>query len=120
VAAASSLDYNLNVLPGGDGYICHSPATDADYTPNPAIPGWQYNVAYEVQLAGGVFGEGILGPDGLTNDWEVTFVNAHASPNKGAEFEHVTLGVLVPEPSMVALLAIGGLVAIMRRRRRLR
>jgi hypothetical protein len=50
LAANSSLSRNLNER-GYASYTEDSPATDENYTPNPAAPDWDYRVVYEVWIA---------------------------------------------------------------------
>ena len=71
VATLTSLDQNLNQYPG---YLVNSPATDANYTPNPAAPDWRYDVIYEAWVALSAFGTAGFG------DVQLEFV--HASPSK--------------------------------------
>jgi hypothetical protein len=50
LAAATSLDRNVNGC-GYDQYVDDSsPVTDEDYTPNPDAPNWDWRVQYEVWL----------------------------------------------------------------------
>jgi hypothetical protein len=69
---ATSIDRNLN----GCGYceIVDSPATDANYTPNPDAPNWDYRVVYEVWIALEAFGSAGFG--------QAYIENVHASPSK--------------------------------------
>ncbi len=59
VGAMTSLDQNLNAF----GYVLttNSPATDANYTPNPNYPNWIYPVWYEVTVRLSPFGAGGFG-----------------------------------------------------------
>jgi hypothetical protein len=82
LASTTSLDRNLNGCGycassacGGDCTI-DSPATNAQYTPNPAAPNWDYRVVYEVWIAAAAFaGKGFGGAS-------ISFV--HASPSKAS------------------------------------
>jgi hypothetical protein len=73
VGCLTSLDVNFNTF----GYVLttNSPATNANYTPNPTNPNWIYKVWYEATvkpgpfMAGGGFGKPII-------------INIHASPSK--------------------------------------
>jgi hypothetical protein len=56
LAANSSLSRNLNER-GYTTYVEDSPATDADYTPNPATPAWDYRVIYEVWVDAAQFND---------------------------------------------------------------
>jgi len=84
LAATSSLARNLN----GCGY-CYtedSPVTDADYTPNPQAPNWDYRVVYEVWISLDAFGSSGFGQ---------AYINSvHASPSK---LQNNTVNVL-PAP----------------------
>lgn len=109
LAAGSSLAYNLNTL----GYLLtvDSPQTDTDYTPNSEYPDWIYEVAYEVQVDGDVFGDSGFG--GVE-------IIVHNSPNKLTK-KHVAMSgeiTLIPEPTTFGILAFGGLGVLLRRRRR--
>jgi hypothetical protein len=75
IAVSTSIDRNLN----GCGYCLttDSPATDLDYTPNPATPSWDYRVVYEVWLDYASFGAAGFGQAYITN--------VHASPSKAAD-----------------------------------
>ncbi|HEX2675544.1 MAG TPA: hypothetical protein VHM19_02870 [Polyangiales bacterium] len=72
---SSSLDENLNAR-GYGSYTTDSPATDHDYTPNPATPEWDYRVVYEVWIDVKVLGSNMFG------DAFIEYV--HASPSKAA------------------------------------
>ena len=58
------------------GYVLttNSPATDTNYTPNPAQPNWIYDVWYEVTVKASVFG--------TTGFGFVNVASVHASPSK--------------------------------------
>jgi hypothetical protein len=73
VAVSTSLARNLNEC-GLGSYTVSSPATDANYTPNPAAPDWDYRVVYDVWVKADAFGS-----DGF-GEAVVDFV--HASPSK--------------------------------------
>jgi len=108
LAVATSLDYNFNSL--GHVLTADSPATDADYTPNPTYAGWVFEVTYEMRVAGAPFGEAGFGG--------VDIPIVHDSPNKiGRNKVYPEPGPPVPEPATLGLLAIGGL-AVLRRRRK--
>jgi len=68
----SSLNRNFNEF----GYILtsNSPATDANYTPNPSYPNWIYEMVYEVTIKGSAFGSAGFG--------SVEIPSMHHSPNK--------------------------------------
>jgi hypothetical protein len=72
VAVSTSLDRNLNGC--GYCYTVDSPATDENYTPNPATPKWDYRVVYDVWLDPTAFG-----PSGFG---EAIVESVHASPSK--------------------------------------
>ncbi len=72
ISVTTSLDKNFNEY----GYVLplSSPATDANYTPNPSYPNWDYDVWYEVTIKESAFGAvGFGKPD-------ITYI--HASPSK--------------------------------------
>ncbi|HPI29434.1 MAG TPA: HYR domain-containing protein [Bacteroidales bacterium] len=72
ISVTTSLDKNFNEY----GYVLplSSPATDANYTPNPSYPNWDYDVWYEVTIKESAFGAAGFGkPD-------ITYI--HASPSK--------------------------------------
>jgi hypothetical protein len=54
-----------------------SPATDANYTPNPQAPAWDFRVVYEAWIDVAAFGAAGFG--GATIEY------VHASPAKGGE-----------------------------------
>ncbi len=72
---SSSLDRNLNER--GYCLTTDSPASDADCTPNPAAPDWDFRVVYEVWVAVSAFDPDIFGSAYMS------FV--HASPSKLAD-----------------------------------
>jgi hypothetical protein len=72
--ASSSIDANLNDR-GYTGYLVDSPATDANYTPNPAAPGWDYRVVYEAWIDVAALGSAGFGGASIEH--------VHASPAKG-------------------------------------
>lgn len=74
LAVATSIDRDLNGC--GYCYTVDSPATDANYTPNPATPRWDYRVVYEVWIDAAAFGA--AGPG------DTLLENVHASPSKAA------------------------------------
>ena len=83
LSATTSLDQNFNTF----GYVLttNSPATDANYTPNPTYPNWIYDVWYEVEVRLSAFGSAGFGTVGITG--------VHASPSKtGNNTEEVTEG----------------------------
>jgi hypothetical protein len=71
VSATTSLDQNFNNF----GYVLttNSPATDANYTPNPQYPKWIYDVWYEVTVKSSAFPGGFGQP---------MIASVHASPSK--------------------------------------
>ncbi|GIV33138.1 MAG: hypothetical protein KatS3mg031_0673 [Chitinophagales bacterium] len=72
VHVKTSLSENFNTY----GYILtvNSPATDANYTPNPSYPNWIFEVWYEVTVRLSVFGSSGFGYPMITG--------IHASPSK--------------------------------------
>jgi hypothetical protein len=71
----SSEDLNLNER-GYASYTMESPATDENFTANPATPEWDYRVVYEAWIALSAFkGAGFGG---------ATIEYVHASPSKAA------------------------------------
>ncbi len=72
LAFKSSLDKNFNDY----GYVLtqNSPATNEQYTPNPAYPNWIYDVWYEVTLKLSAFGPAGFGAPSIAS--------VHASPSK--------------------------------------
>lgn len=108
LAWGTSLDYNFNAL--GHVLTEDSPATDENYTENPNLPGWVFEVTYEFQIDGSLFADNGFG--GLT----IPIV--HSSPNKIAKnkvFGTVATTTTVPEPAAVALLGLGSLVLLCKR-----
>lgn len=69
----TSIDRNLNER-GYASHVTDSPATDEDYTPNPATPEWDYRVVYEAWIDLGIFGDAGFGGA------HIEYV--HASPAK--------------------------------------
>ncbi len=111
----TSLDYNFNTL----GFVLtkDSPATDADYTPNPSYAGWLYEVTYEMRIDGSLFANNPFG--------SVAVPLIHDSPNKTGLGRNKVYGVdytlfytepeqppvigdteIVPEPSSVILIML--------------
>jgi hypothetical protein len=91
----TSIDVNFNDY----GYVLteNSPATDANYTPNPAYPNWIYDVWYEATVKLSAFG-----PSGFGT---VSIPYVHASPSKtGNESEIIT------KTTCPAVLKLGNLV----------
>ncbi len=72
VSFNSSLSRNFNDY----NYVLttQSPATDANYTPNPNYPNWDYNVTYEFTISASAFGSAGFG--------NVQVVSMHNSPSK--------------------------------------
>ncbi|HXH19687.1 MAG TPA: SdrD B-like domain-containing protein, partial [Chitinophagales bacterium] len=72
LSATTSLDQNMNT----HGYVLtsNSPATDANYTPNPSYPNWIYEVWYEANVDLSVFGSAGFGYPRIAS--------VHASPSK--------------------------------------
>ena len=70
---STSLDENLNDR-GYSSYVVDSPATDEDFTPNPATPEWDYRVVFDVWIDLDAFGD--AGFAGAFIDY------VHASPSK--------------------------------------
>lgn len=71
LSARTSLDSNFN----GYGYVLtsNSPATDPNYTPNPAYPKWIFEVWYEVTVKLSAFSSGF---------GRAQISDVHASPSK--------------------------------------
>jgi hypothetical protein len=74
--AITSLDRNLNER-GLTSYLVDSPATDEQYTPNPAAPEWDFRVVYEAWVKAEIFGG--AEPDAPWLEY------VHASPAKSSE-----------------------------------
>jgi hypothetical protein len=72
---STSLDRNLNER-GHASYTVDSPATDADFSPNPQAPDWDFRVVYEAWIDPAAFGSAGFGGG------NIEFV--HASPSKAA------------------------------------
>jgi hypothetical protein len=72
VSATTSLDQNMNTF--GYNLQTNSPATTANYTPNPTYPNWIYDVWYEVTVLKSAFGASGFGSPMITG--------VHASPSK--------------------------------------
>jgi hypothetical protein len=104
----TSLDFNLNAL-GYSQFTENSPepAIPGEYTPPPpSAPNWIFEVIYEVQISRDAFGGAGI-------------PIVHASPNKlGKNKVFPVIGDPVPEPTTIALLAIGLLVMATRVPRR--
>jgi len=79
LAANSSLSRNLNERGYGE-LIKDSPATDDQYTPNPAAPDWDFRVVYEVWVDASLFTQ-----DGAGAFAEACVLSIHASPSKLGE-----------------------------------
>ena len=79
-ALATSLDVNMNQFgycpAKGCALQTDSPATDANYTPNPTYPKWIFDVWYEVTVKQSAFGSAGFGKPGITG--------IHASPSKSS------------------------------------
>jgi len=127
LAAATSLNYNLNVLPGGPAYTTDSPATDDNYTPNPAIPGWVYEAIYEFQVDGDVFGnQRVLNSNGLAPGFGIYLDELHASPHKSGQYKDIMVpletsdapGSPIPEPATFLLFGAATLTAALTNRLR--
>jgi hypothetical protein len=73
LAATTSLDRNLNAC-GLGSFVTDSPATDANYTPNPDASAWDYRVSYEVWISTEAFGDAGFG--------SALIQLVHASPSK--------------------------------------
>ncbi|MEY4577952.1 MAG: hypothetical protein RL701_2655, partial [Pseudomonadota bacterium] len=71
----TSIERNLNER-GYGSYTVDSPATDSDYTPNSATPGWDYRVVYEAWIDNAAFGASGFGT--------ALIENVHASPSKAS------------------------------------
>ncbi|MGE3277325.1 MAG: MBG domain-containing protein, partial [Vicinamibacterales bacterium] len=87
VGSDSSLARNFNQF----GYVLtsNSPATDANYTPNPGYPNWIYEVWYEVTVKADAFGTAGFG--------HARIVTMHASPSKtGNETEPLAVTACAP------------------------
>jgi len=69
----TSIETNLNDR-GYGSYIVDSPATDADYTPNPETPEWDYRYVFEAWVDVDAFGAAGFGT--------ALIESVHASPSK--------------------------------------
>ncbi len=106
---ATSLDYNFNVA--GYKLTTDSPATDAEYTPNITYPDWVYEVTYEGRISAAAFGTAGYG--------DIAVPVLHDSPNKlGKNKTWTETDGTIPEPTSMALLAAGGWLLALRRRKR--
>ncbi len=85
----TSLDVNFNTY--GYGLTTNSPATDANYTPNPSYPNWIFDVWYEVTVQQSAFGSQGYGYP------VITFI--HASPSKTGENTEPVLPTPCPPPT---------------------
>jgi hypothetical protein len=81
----SSLARDLNAC-GYSSYTTNSPATDANYSPNPSTPSWDYRVVYDVWVA----------KSALPSDWSVSIPYVHASPSKMSSTYTVKAGPCPP------------------------
>jgi hypothetical protein len=81
----SSLARDLTAC-GYSSYTTNSPATDANYTPNPATPNWDYRVVYDVWVA----------KSALPSGWSVSIPYVHASPSKMSSTYTVKSGPCPP------------------------
>jgi hypothetical protein len=81
----TSLSKNFNTF----GYVLttNSPATDANYTPNPQFPNWIYDVWYEATVRASAF------PGGLGS---VAITGVHASPSKTGNNTEIVIPVPCP------------------------
>ena len=110
LAWGTSLDYNLNTL--GHVLTADSPVADADYvTADAAYFDWVFEVTYEFLVDGAIFQDNGFG--------ELTIPVVHDSPNKiGKNRVYMEINGTVPEPATVALLGLGSLTLVGKRRKR--
>ena len=110
IEVGTSLDYNFNTL--GHVLTEDSPATDEGYTDNSEYAGWLFEVSYEFEIDGNVFGDKGFG--------DITIPLAHASPNKigrNRVFSQGTGVEQIPEPASIILLSLGAIGLLPNRRR---
>lgn len=109
LAWGTSLDYNFNTL--GHVLTEDSPAADEDYiVTDPAYSDWLYEVTYEFQIDGTIFEDNGFG--------ELTIPLVHDSPNKiGKNKVYIKVDGVIPEPATVALLGLGSLTLVRKRRK---
>jgi len=109
LAWGTSLDYNLNTL--GHVLTEDSPVADGDYvTANPAYSDWVFEVTYEFLVDGAIFQDNGFG--------ELTIPVVHDSPNKiGKNHVYMEINGVIPEPATVALLGLGSLTLLRKRRK---
>ncbi len=147
--AASSLDYDLNTVIGGDYTAKNSKGQTQDYTVDSPITNgsdtyagsdvsdWVFEVVYEFQVAGTMFNELIIDQNGFRKNWSFVVAGLHASPYKTGCDKNlipgaptgtptppggiVPTGSVVPLPSgvWVGMLLLAGLGIMRIRRRRL-
>jgi hypothetical protein len=83
----TSINRNLNER-GYTTYTVDSPATDSNYTPNPATPNWDYRVVYEAWIKKSAFGN---------SGFQRAYIDhIHASPSKSTDTLYVTPGPCPP------------------------